>query len=226
MNGTSPIVSASIACADFGHLAGTIQELERAGVELFHFDIVDGRFSPTFITGPPVLASLRKYTRLPFEAHLACWNPEAFIEQFAEAGTDLFAFHLEAVEDVVKTAESIRIQGMKPVLALRPETPAEAVTETMIAAVSMLLVLTVNPGFAGQQFQPSVLDKISLLKEISDRANPECLIEADGNIHEGTTPEVVHRGARVLIGGTSGLFRAERTFEESVRLMKKAAEGS
>jgi len=217
------IVSASLACADFGHLADVIAELDEAGVGLYHFDVVDGRFSPTFIMGPAILASLRHYSKTPFEAHLACWEPEKYIDQFAEAGTDYFAFHLEATVDPVYTASLVRNNGMLPVLGLRPETPAEAVTEEIIKEVDMILVLTVHPGFAGQAFLPEVLEKLEKLSRAIARINPGCLLEADGNIHEMTIPEVTKRGARVLIGGTSGLFRRDRSLAESIRIMKNSA---
>ncbi len=223
MKNVQPLVSVSLACADFGHLSDVIAELDKAGVGLYHFDVVDGRFSPTFIMGPAILASLRQYTKTPFEAHLACWEPEKFIDQFAEAGADYFAFHLEATKDPVRTASLVRERGMRPVLALRPETPAEEVTEKTIKEVDMILVLTVHPGFAGQTFLPEVLEKLEKLSRATARFNPDCLLEADGNIHEKTIPEVTKRGARVLIGGTSGLFRPDRSLSESVKIMKKAA---
>ncbi len=216
-------ISASLACADFGHLADTIQELEEAGVTLFHFDVVDGHFAPTFIMGPPVLASLRKYSQVPFEAHLACWHPERYIEQFVEAGADHIAYHLEATERPESLADVIREKGARPVLALRPETPAEAVSDMLLEKVDMVLVLTVHPGFAGQRFIPETVEKIRKIAQRIQSLGIHCLIEADGNICEDTVPKVVQAGARVLIGGTSGLFRKDRSFRESVAALKKRA---
>ncbi len=217
------IISASVACADFGYLANTLKELEEAGVGLLHFDIVDGSFAPTLIMGPAILASLRKYSNLPFEAHLACWNPEKFIGQLVKAGADYIAFHLEATDHPEDLADFIRSQGVKPVIALKPETPARALTEQLIEKVDMLLVLTVHPGFAGQEFIFETLDKIEELAERVYKVNPYCLIEADGNINKNTIPQVVERGARVLIGGSSGLFVKGMNFKESVYLMKHSA---
>lgn len=217
------LVSASLACADFGYLADTMKQLEEAGVRLFHFDVVDGHFAPTFIMGPPVIASLRKYSCVPFEVHLACWKPERFIDQFIEAGADYIAYHLEAAEVPESLAEMIRKRGARPVLALRPETPAEVVSDAILQGVDMLLVLTVHPGFAGQKFIPETVEKIRKLAQRIQRLRTCCLIEADGNIYEGTIPAVVRAGARVLIGGTSGLFRKDRSFRESVAILKGQA---
>lgn len=217
------VISASIACADFGCLKQTFEKLEESGVELLHFDVVDGHFAPTFIMGPPVLASLRKYTSLPFEAHLACYHPERFLSQFRDAGTDYFAFHFEAVENPSHFVSLVREKGMKPVIALRPETPQEELSDDLLSLVDMILILTVKPGFAGQEFDERVLPKIGLLAKRLKTINPECLIEVDGNINETTIPEVVKQGARVLVGGTSGLFRKDRSIEESVRIMRNSA---
>lgn len=216
-------VSASLACADFGYLADTLRELEEAGIAFFHFDIVDGHFAPTFIMGPPVLASLRKYSQVPFEAHLACWQPERFIDQFVEAGADYIAYHLEATEMPESVAEAIRRRGARPVLALCPETPAEAVSDELLEKVDMVLVLTVRPGFAGQKFIPETAEKIRILAQRMQSLGVRCLIEADGNICEDTIPDVVRAGARVLIGGTSGLFRKDRSLRDSVAILKKQA---
>ncbi len=216
-------ISASLACADFGYLAETLRVLEEAGVAFFHFDVADGSFAQTFLLGPSVLTSLRKYTRVPFEAHLACWSPERFIPQFVTAGADYIAYHLEATGEPEKVADIIRESGARPVLALRPETPAEAVEDSLLAKVDMVLVLTVQPGFAGQKFIPETLEKMrKLLQRIQSLGYP-CLIEADGNICETTIPSVVRAGARVLIGGTSGLFRNDRGLQESVMLLRNSA---
>ncbi len=216
-------ISASLACADFGYLADTMRKLEEVGVAFFHFDVVDGHFAPTFIVGPPVLASLRKYSQIPFEAHLACWQPERYIEQFVEAGADYIAYHLEATEKPESLADTIREKGARPVLALCPETPAEAVSDALLEKVNMVLVLTVHPGFAGQKFIPETVGKIQKLAQRIRFLRTHCLIEADGNICEDTVPNVVRAGARVLIGGTSGLFRKDWSFGESVAILKRQA---
>jgi ribulose-phosphate 3-epimerase len=217
------LVSASIACADFGHLAEQIRELEEAGVALLHFDVVDGQFAPTFIMGPPVLASLRPYTKIPFEVHLACWNPEKYIEQFVQAGADYIAYHVEATADPGYLAGVIRSKGAKPVVALRPETSPEAISDALLAQVDMVLVLAVHPGFAGQRFIPGTVEKIRRLARRIEGLGLGCLIEVDGNVNEQTIPEVVEAGARVLIGGTSGLFRKDRSLKASVQMMREAA---
>ncbi|MGQ9623000.1 MAG: ribulose-phosphate 3-epimerase [Candidatus Caldatribacteriaceae bacterium] len=216
--------SASLACADFGNLERTICELEEAGVSFLHFDIADGNFAPTFIMGHPILKSLRKYTSMPFEAHLACWKPEKFVKQFVEAGADYIAFHIEATENPENLADYIRSLGARPVVAIAPETPMWAISDTLLQKVDMVLVLTVYPGFAGQ---PLILDTIAKIEALFRRITLlglSCLIEADGNINEATIPSVVRAGAQVLIGGTSGLFRKDRGIKESLTIMRRQAE--
>lgn len=217
------LISASIACADFGFLAEQIRELEEAGVAFLHFDVADGQFAPTFIMGPPILASLRPYTKIPFEVHLACWNPEKYIEQFVQAGANYIAYHIEATEDAEHLARIIRSAGVKPVVALRPETPPEVISDSLLEQVDMVLVLAVHPGFAGQRFIPGMVEKIHRLAHRIESLGLSCLIEVDGNINEQTIPEVVEAGARVLIGGTSGLFRKDRSLKASVQIMRETA---
>lgn len=217
------LISASLACADFGYLAKTIRCLEEAGVSFFHFDVADGSFAPTFILGPPVLASLRKYTQIPFEVHLACWNPERYIEEFVRAGANYVAYHLEATDDPDKVADLISSNGAKPVVALRPETPVEIISDSLLCKVSMVLILTVHPGFAGQKLIPGTISKIEKLSKRIQERGYKCFIEADGNINETTIPAIVKAGANVLIGGTSGLFRKDRNLRESVAILKEKA---
>lgn len=217
------LIAASLACADFGCLRETIIELERAGVAMFHFDVVDGSFAPTFIMGPPVVASLRKYASMPFEVHLACFHPERYVDQFVASGADYLAYHLEATGDPLGLASQIRERGARPVLALRPETPPEAVPDALLETVDRLLILTVHPGFAGQHFIPETVHKIQTLFQRLQVLGMSSFIEADGNICETTIPLVVQAGARVLVGGTSGLFRRDRSFHESVSCMRQVA---
>ncbi|MGQ9747399.1 MAG: ribulose-phosphate 3-epimerase [Candidatus Caldatribacteriaceae bacterium] len=217
-------ISASLACADFGNLERTICELEERGISFLHFDIVDGSFAPTFIMGSPILKSLRKYTSVPFEAHLACFKPEKFVEQFVEAGADFIAFHIEAAEEPEDLADYIRSLGARPVVALSPETSEKAISDALLQRVDMVLVLTVYPGFAGQPFILDTITKIEALFRRITLLGLSCLIEADGNINEATIPSVVRVGAQVLIGGTSGLFRKDRSIKESLMIMKRQAE--
>lgn len=217
-------ISASLACADFGNLERTICELEEGGISFLHFDIVDGSFAPTFIMGPPILKSLRKYASVPFEVHLACWKPEKFVEQFVETGADYIAFHIEASKRPEDLADHIRFLGAKPVVAIAPQTPEQAISDILLQKVDMVLVLTVYPGFVGQPFIPNTISKIENLFRRIALLGLSCLIEADGNINEATIPSVVRAGAQVLIGGTSGLFRKDRSIKESLTIIKRQAE--
>ncbi len=172
--------------------------------------------------GHPKLTSA-KHCHPKLAVAFGCRHPEKFLSQFKGAGTDYFAFHFEAVEDPPYFASLVREKGMKPVVALRPETPQEELSDDLLSLVDMILILAVKPGFAGQKFDERVLPKIGLLAERLKTVNPECLIEVDGNINETTIPEVVKQGAKVLVGGTSGLFRKDRSIEQSVKIMRNSA---
>ncbi len=217
------VISASLACADFGYLRKTIEELEFAGVNMLHFDVADGSFAPTFIMGPPILASLRKYTSLPFEVHLACWNPQKFVKQFVDAGANYIAFHIETTQEPQRMIDLIRREGVEPAIALHPQSPEDIVSDECLRSVPWVLVLTVFPGFAGQPFLMETLEKIGKLSHRIQRLGFSCAIEVDGNVNEHTIPKVVDRGARMLIGGSSGLFRADRSLAISVEVMQRSA---
>jgi len=217
-------ISASMACADFICLERDIRQLEEAGVCMLHFDVVDGSFADTFIMGPPIIQSLRPFTKLIFDVHLMIYNPAKFIRQFVEVGSDYICFHLEACDNPVEVAEKIKSSGIKAALALCPETPAEKVKEELLRLVDMVLVLTVHPGYAGQPFISYTLDKIKKLYSLKEKMGLMDLdIAADGNINPKTIPSVVKAGANVLVGGSSGLFVKGKSIKECAKAMFDAA---
>lgn len=187
---------------------------------MLHFDVVDGSFADTFIMGPSIIKNIRPLTRLPFDVHLAIWHPYKFIEQFVEAGCEYIGIHIEAADDIKKVLRRIKGLGSKPILILRPETPVKKIKEEILHMVDMVLLLTVHPGYSGQSFIPSTVDKIRQLSNLLERTGLSCLdIAVDGNINPNTIPSVVKAGANILIGGSSGLFVKGKSIENCVKSM-------
>ena len=200
-------ISASILSADFGNLERELRRAEESGCDMIHFDVMDGHFVPNLSYGVPVLKSIRKYCRLPFDVHLMITDPMKFIDAFADAGADHITFHLEADGDSEKIIEKIRSRGLTAGISVKPKTPAELVFP-LIKKLDMVLVMTVEPGFGGQGFIPETLEKISALRKEAERQGCELDIEVDGGIGFNTSPKVRAAGANVLVSG-SYIFKAE-----------------
>lgn len=216
-------LAASVSCFNLYNIESQLGEIEEAGVDLLHFDVVDGRFNNCFILGTPTLAAIRPHTQLPIEVHLAVYEPEKFIHQFAEAGADYIAVHYEALSEPEAVFEKIRKAGARPLLALRAETGVDSKLAGLLSHVDWVVKLTVNPGYAGQSFQPTALARIRELRLAAQEAGLALGIEADGNINPGTIPAVVSAGADMLVGGTSGLFLKDRSIKEAAAMMLRAA---
>ena len=200
-------ISASILSADFGNLERELRRAEESGCDMIHFDVMDGHFVPNLSYGVPVLKSIRKYCRLPFDVHLMITDPMKFIDAFADAGADHITFHLEADGDPEKIIKKIRSRGLTAGISVKPKTPAELVFP-LIKKLDMVLVMTVEPGFGGQGFIPETLEKISALRKEAERQGCELDIEVDGGIGYNTSPKVRAAGANVLVSG-SYIFKAE-----------------
>jgi ribulose-phosphate 3-epimerase len=195
-------IAASILAADFAALGAAIRAAEQGGADYIHVDVMDGHFVPNITIGPPVVAALRKVTRLPFDVHLMIEQPERYLADFAKAGADILTVHVETCPHLYCTVQQIRELGVKPGVTLNPGTPLEAVSE-VLPFVEQVLVMTVNPGFGGQSYIPTMTAKIGRLAAmIADRA-PGVEIEVDGGIDVTTTAEVVRAGAQVLVAGTA-----------------------
>lgn len=217
------LVSASVSCMDLCDLQDAIREVEKSEVSFYHFDVVDGRFNQCFILGETTLQSMKGIAGLPIEAHLAVYNPELFIERFAEAGADYIAVHYEAMEDPLRIFTQIRQAGAKPVLAYRADTaPGEDFLE-LASQAEWVLKLTVNPGFSGQKIQLPAVEHIRQMREMADCAGLSVRIEADGNINSSTIKAVTEAGADILTGGSSGLFCRNGTVSGCCREMLAAA---
>lgn len=201
----------SILSADFARLAEEVAAAERGGGTTIHVDIMDGHFVPNITIGPPVVQSLRKATRLPLDCHLMIENPDEFIPAFAEAGANWVSVHYEACRHLHRSLELIAQHGMKPGVVLNPASRVELIEE-ILPMVHHVLIMSVNPGFGGQQFIPFSLDKISRLAEMRRDMELTFRIEVDGGVAHDTVAQVVQAGAELLVAGNAvfGAGEAER----------------
>ena len=216
-------IAPSILSADFLKLGEEIKAVERAGADRLHIDVMDGRFVPNITMGIPVVRSLRRGTRLPFEVHLMIEQPENYLEAFTVAGADLLIVQQENSVHLDRTLQAIKELKKKAGVALNPSTPA-GMLEEIIEKLDLILVMTVNPGFGGQKFIEYPLKKVRLLREILDRRNRNCEIEVDGGIAPQNAARVVEAGAGVLVAGTS-VFGHPEGPEAGVRSLMQAVMG-
>ncbi|MFZ3115069.1 MAG: ribulose-phosphate 3-epimerase [Syntrophales bacterium] len=193
-------IAPSILSADFGRLAEEIAAVEKAGADLIHIDVMDGHFVPNITIGPGVVAALRKTTRLPFDVHLMIENPDAYLEAFVKAGSDMLTVHVEATHHLHRTLARIRELGVKAGVSLNPATPLVQVEE-ILPLLDQLLIMTVNPGFGGQKFIESMLPKIRKARQLINAAAPQALIEVDGGVGLDNMAAVAEAGADIMVAG-------------------------
>jgi ribulose-phosphate 3-epimerase len=210
----------SILAADFAHLGDQVAEAELAGADRIHVDVMDGHFVPNLSMGAPIVTSLRRVTRLPLEAHLMISNPDAFVEEFAEAGTDSFLVHWEGNNDLSRTVQRIKALGKRVGVAINPATSA-SVLEEIMQDIDQVLVMTVNPGFGHQHFLHTTLPKITRARQMIDRIKPRCGLEVDGGVDATTAPLAVAAGADVLVAG-SAIFNDSESVTAAMNRLRTA----
>jgi len=220
-------IAPSLLSADFGRLAEEIGAVEKAGADLLHVDVMDGRFVPNITIGPPVVAAIKRCAKLPLDVHLMIIEPEKYIEAFADAGADVLTVHAEATPHLQRAVARVRELGKKAGVSLNPSTSLSAI-EWVLTDIDMVLIMSVNPGFGGQEYLPSMTGKIELLRSQLVRSGLSVDIEVDGGIKTDNVAEVVRAGANVIVSG-SGIFKTKdygKTISEMRTNIRKAVSAS
>ncbi len=213
-------IAPSILSADFARLGEEIVAVEKAGADWIHVDVMDGRFVPNITLGPPVIRSLRKTTKLPFDVHLMIEKPEDHIEAFANAGADTITVHVEASTHLHRTLERIRQLGKRAGVVLNPATHEDTI-RYVIGVVDLVLVMSVNPGFGGQSFLRDTLPKVSAIRKMIDASKRKVDLEIDGGINETTAKEAITAGANALVAGNYVFGHA--SYADAIRTLRDAS---
>src|SRR5499426_3505579 len=212
----------SILAADFARLGEQVKEAEKAGADRIHIDVMDGHFVPNISMGAVIVQSLRPVTRLHLETHLMISDPDLYLEEFAEAGSDSLLVHWEGNNNLHRTVQRVKALGKRVGVVINPATPA-SVLEEILPDVDQVLVMTVNPGFGSQHFIPTTLPKIRRARQMIDEIKPGCELEVDGGIDPKTVPLTVEAGANVLVAG-SAIFNAKEGIAAAMQRLQAAVE--
>ena len=212
-------IAPSILSADFSRLGDEIKAVEDAGADWIHVDVMDGHFVPNITIGPPVVESIRKVTDLPLDVHLMIENADGYIKSFSEAGANILTVHAEACPHLNRTLQLIREHKVKAGVVLNPATPLSSLEE-VLHELDMVLLMTVNPGFGGQSFIPSMLDKISNLSDIMSNYEDEIELQVDGGVKPDNAGDIKESGASILVAG-SAIFNSN-DYAEAIDTLRNA----
>lgn len=215
-------IAPSILSADFANLASQIHSVETGGAQLLHLDVMDGHFVPNITFGPPVVASIRKVTKLPLDVHLMIDDPDRYINDFAKAGANWISVHSEACVHLDRTLNEIKKRGLSAGVVLNPATSL-TVLEDVLGLVDFVLIMSVNPGFGAQNFIPYSFEKIKNLRKIIDQKGLSVKIEVDGGINLDNVCELVRKGAQILVSG-SAIFGSNNPAEQVKAMIKRTTE--
>jgi len=212
-------ISPSILSADFSKLGNEIQNLEKAGADFIHIDVMDGHFVPNITIGPEVINKLRKHTSLPFDVHLMISPVHDFIKDFAEAGADIITIHPEATKDLTDSIKKIKSYNKKAGVSLNPETPVDKVL-SILNLIDLVLIMSVNPGFGGQKFMKETLKKVKILRKEIDSKKLKTQIEMDGGINFDNAKMAIEAGVNILVSGNTIFKENKGDLKKNIQLLR------
>ena len=212
-------ISPSILSADFSQLGNEIKRLEEGGADMIHVDVMDGHFVPNLTIGPPVIKTLRNYTKLPFDVHLMISPVHKYIKDYADAGADIITIHPEATDNLIESINLIKKLNKKVGVSLNPDTKLNII-DNVLSKIDLILIMSVFPGFGGQKFMPEVIEKIKNLKKIKEKEKLNFDIEVDGGINFENNKIVIEAGANILVSGTTVFKENNGNIKKNIDTLK------